>query len=117
MPTAPSVDLGHAVVELVNGELPDEPEGSWWGIGFEGGRQGVPYHRALHLVALPAHLADRVPPARVRPNGGFTLRFGGSELTSGKPCRMRGALGFLVLLPGGVVPGEITDLRFVPWQA
>jgi hypothetical protein len=37
--TAPVVELGRAIVELVTGELPEEPDGNFWFYGTPSGRQ------------------------------------------------------------------------------
>jgi hypothetical protein len=37
--TAPIVELGRAIIELVSGELPEEPDGKFWFYGTPDGRQ------------------------------------------------------------------------------
>jgi hypothetical protein len=37
MPTAPMGDLAHAMVELVRGQLPKPPPGTWWFLGLPTG--------------------------------------------------------------------------------
>ena len=37
MSTAPIVDLAHAMVELVQGRLPEPPPGTWWFLGLPTG--------------------------------------------------------------------------------
>lgn len=37
--TGPVVELGRAIIELVSGELPEEPDGKFWFYGTPTGRQ------------------------------------------------------------------------------
>ena len=39
--TAPIVELGHAIIALVSGELPDAPKGQIWLYGASAGRQTI----------------------------------------------------------------------------
>ncbi|WP_422739696.1 hypothetical protein ACN263_11035 [Micromonospora sp. WMMD729] len=37
MPTAPMVDLAHAMIKLLRGTLPEPPPGTWWYLGLPDG--------------------------------------------------------------------------------
>jgi hypothetical protein len=56
-PTAPVVELGRAIRELLCGTLPPAPKGTWWFYGTETGRQTI----AMHQADEPAQICRRKP--------------------------------------------------------
>jgi hypothetical protein len=43
--TAPIIELGHAIIALVSGRLPEAPEGETWLYGTSNGRETLKHHR------------------------------------------------------------------------
>lgn len=56
--TAPVIELGHAIIALVRGELPEAPEGQIWLYGAPGGRQTIGWEGGKATKSANTFLLD-----------------------------------------------------------
>lgn len=109
--------IAEALADLVTGELPLEPAGATWFIGFPSGMTSHPYRG--RFVAIPDHLLGPIPPPGAR---GRKLMVHDLTLTDGSVVRallLRRTEGRLGVITEADPPFESAAIEWIdsyPWD-